>query len=655
MVVHQWLAAGLPMATFLTAAYALRPGGEFARRTGLIRSAILVAAYATVSVEALSAMGILTSAWFTAVWALALAVALAGGWLRWRVRPAGRPSRSRLGFSEWAMIAVIAAFGASTLLIALVAEPNNYDSMAYHLPKVEQWARSGSVEIHPAAFFAQVAYTSGAEYLLLHLRMLTNGDELFNLAQWAAAGLAAIAVSRIAGQLGAERLGQLGSAVLVWTAPIVLLQATSTQNDLVTAAWCACVATIAIDAAQGRMSGQDVAFLGLAFGLAWSTKALGLLVGGVFVAAWFLTRACRVRSVKDARSLAIAGAVVATAALLLVGPFLLRIDQAFGHPLGPQAVREHAMARHDPAAVVVNTARMLQSAVLVEDETANARMAGLVLDLAGALGVDPQDPLMTRGNYPMTPYPGPNEDAVPFPVHVIAVILAGAACLIWRRRHSQVLAYLLCCSVAAIAIAATVRWQYFGNRFLLPVLVVSIPLVGVAIGLAVQRSHLRRRSVMPAVLALAMLSLAAVEHDVILNGNPRPLYSEVKTSVVGADRWETVFARQPSFRSDYEWAAAKVRERGARRIGLVLGATMYEYPMWLLLPDRELVSLQSMVPTRPAPSPSSVDAVICLSPPLDGCQQLIPLGWQVEERPAAVLAFPPDDEPWATTAAIRTP
>jgi 4-amino-4-deoxy-L-arabinose transferase-like glycosyltransferase len=60
-----------------------------------------------------------------------------------------------------------------------------------------------------------------------------------------------MAASRIAAQFGAGRFGQVGAAFVVVTAPMVVLQATSTQTDLTVAAWAGCAATLLIDHARG--------------------------------------------------------------------------------------------------------------------------------------------------------------------------------------------------------------------------------------------------------------------------------------------------------------------------------------------------------------------------------------------------------------------
>ncbi|MEV0722252.1 hypothetical protein AB0I37_05670 [Micromonospora purpureochromogenes] len=172
------------------------------------------------------------------------------------------------------------------LLVALLAEPNNFDSQTYHLPKVEHWVAQGSLDFWPTAIHRQVTIPPGAEYLLLHLRLLTGGDALHNLVQWAAAlGCLAVA-TRVVAQLGGGRRAQLLTAFLLATTPMVALQATSTQTDLVAAAWAGCAGTLALDGLRRRADVGSLLALGAATGLTALTKTSGLLAVGPLLVLW---------------------------------------------------------------------------------------------------------------------------------------------------------------------------------------------------------------------------------------------------------------------------------------------------------------------------------------------------------------------------------
>ncbi|HKS98997.1 MAG TPA: hypothetical protein VJT31_05640, partial [Rugosimonospora sp.] len=197
--------------------------------------------------EGLGALHLLTRTALVLLWSVLvlLAAALLGyrrrAWLRAVV-----PTRG-LGWPERAVLAGVAVLVLAELVVALVSPPNNADSLSYHLARIEHWAQDRSVDFYPTAVHRQIGFSPGAEYLLLQLRLLAGPEGFSNLLQWAAALGCAVVVSRIAAQLGAGRLGQLLAAAVVATAPLVTMEATSTQTDLVAALWVCAGASLALD------------------------------------------------------------------------------------------------------------------------------------------------------------------------------------------------------------------------------------------------------------------------------------------------------------------------------------------------------------------------------------------------------------------------
>lgn len=286
----------LPVLALLAAVFALRPAGSAVApvRLAVLRAALVCGAGAVVLVEWLSRSDDVTAGPIRTAWLIALAVLVSvavgravldrvGPRTLWRhvVAAAARPRL--LG---WLLLVGVLALVVGELVIAVAAPPNNYDSMVYHLPRIETWVQNASVDAYPTSIYRQQALGPGAEYLLLHLRLLTDGDGMFNLLQWAAGAGCLVAISRIAAQLGASPLGQLLSAAAFATTPMVVLQATSTQTDLTAAFWVVATATLALDGIRTRTGWGAAVLLGCGFGLVAVTKATGLLVLGPLLLWW---------------------------------------------------------------------------------------------------------------------------------------------------------------------------------------------------------------------------------------------------------------------------------------------------------------------------------------------------------------------------------
>lgn len=743
------LLAVLPAASVLLLTVASTPRGTAAvapSRLAAVRAALLTGAYAVLVVEVLGALHALTRPAFAAAWLLfLLAAATAVALRRRRDTPAtpaaaatprpvpvgatvtagagpdtptpavddgpvgGRDAaptrtqgvRARLlarvteswrtaGRGERLLAGGIGGLVLVELLIALLAEPNNFDSQTYHLPKVEHWVVQGDLDFWPTAIHRQVTIPPGAEYLLLHLRLLTGSDVLHNLVQWAAGVLCLLVAARITAQLGGGRRAQLITAFVLASTPMVALQATSTQTDLVCAAWVACAATLALDGLRRRTGWGTVLGLGAATGLTAVTKTSGLIAVGPLLVLWGLAQlrlalAARPSAAEPAGRAAGAGpagraptaeasaprvrpvvrvvggsVLILAVAALVVGPFLARVTAEFGHPLGPPRLRESIpMERHDPASILVNALRIGHTAF--DTPIAPLRVAGAdaIIGGAEAIGVDPQDRAITFGRE-VFPVPAwyPDEDRVAFPIAGSLALIGALVALVRPRRidpaqAGPLRAYAVVVLAAVLLHTSMIKWQPWGNRLILYALVLAVPLAGRWLDAVLRRGGDRtpepaepgrgRRSVAAAAVVVVLATSALAGVLALSYGFPRRLVGS--GSVFTTSDWDTRFLRRPEWADEFRWAAAAVRDSGARRIGLVERNDDWEYPWWLLLrqPDGsspDLVSLQSVLPERPPADPASVDAIVCTGT-RPTCAKLVPAGWRLEFRDYVGYALPP--------------
>ncbi|MBT8227170.1 MAG: hypothetical protein HKP61_09615 [Dactylosporangium sp.] len=678
----------LPAAVFVVTTRAVRPAtGVLApRRLTLVRASVLTGALAVCSVEALSTFRLINFAGVAAVWFAALLIAGVGAWWRSRAArpdgpdpPAGadQPSGLRRGWARarrrWSsfgppyrgLLLLLGGLLAAEFLLALICAPNTYDSQTYHLPRIEHWITQHSVEPYASNIHRQVTYPPGAEYLLLHLRLLTGSVVFYASVQWLCGLLCLVATTRITAQLGGGRGAQVLTAVVVGTTPAVVLEASSTQVDLVMAAWVAVLATLVLDGLGRRPATVpgpgSVLLLGLATGLIAITKSTGLPLAGALLAWWFLAwlrRSTRapdgVRTGRRVVTVArIVGGAVAVFGLIsaVTGPYLWRIHTEFGHPLGPPYLRESiALQRHDPAAVLVNGLRQAHTLLDTPLPGVSEATAEGVIWISEALGVDPQDPRITFDN---TTFPAvawyPSEGKAALPVQAV-LLGAGVLTLLARpglrcsgARRGLAIIILLGC----VTHTATVTWSPWANRLTMHLIVLAGPLAGLWLArLAPQtRGDGSRRARRPARRLIAagtvgtLVAAATIGWLSALHGWPRRLVGHQSALVL--DRWHSTFVTRPTWADDYAEVGSAVRAAGARRIGIVQGNDSWEYPWWLVFEGRELVALQSQMPRHPPAAADSVDAIVC-SASTDVCRRYPPEGWVVVQQNTLTYALPPE-------------
>ena len=259
----------------------------------------------------------------------------------------------------------------------------------------------------------------------------------------------------------------------------------------------------------------------------------------------------------------------------------------------------------------------------------NAVTKAGIIGLAGVLGVDPQARDITYWNqtFPYQSWP-PDEDRVSLPAQGV-LILIGALLLLLRKDTRL---YAAVFWLAVLAYVVTVKWQPWGNRLIVFLIVLGAPLAGLWI------AGLNGRRVATWVTTGALAAGIAAAGLAVAYGWPRRLVGH--GSVFTTSQLDQRFIREPEWQRDYTWAAAAVRGAGARQVGLVQGYNTWEYPWWILLRGTKIVPLQSLQPNLPAPGINGLDAVLCVKPPHD-CEFYVPPTWQVHRQGDVAYALAP--------------
>src|SRR4051812_22699344 len=326
-------------------------------------AALLVLAAGTVVLQtiALSIVGAFTPAGLLVAGALAAAAAVAA-WAR-----AGRPSppvyNARRGSATVAVrrhpeVVLLATVATAALLfqgfIAVRVAPSNWDSMTYHLSRGAYWLQYHSATPFPGAGLRQRTSPPDGEMLQAWTMAVAGSDRFAAFVQWAALAGIAACVYLGARLLGFARAHAVFAAALFAVLPQPILQATSTQNDLIAAFFVLASAVFGVRGLRSRRAG-DLAVAAVAAGLAVGTKGTALALAPA-VLVLLGAEAWRSRVSRRLVAAAIGGAVVAVIALGAWGyaQNLAHDGSLFGGLSG-------ATSRHTP--VATNTVRSLWTLV----------------------------------------------------------------------------------------------------------------------------------------------------------------------------------------------------------------------------------------------------------------------------------------------------
>jgi 4-amino-4-deoxy-L-arabinose transferase-like glycosyltransferase len=538
-------------------------------RAGLL-GALAAGVVAVLGVEVLSLAHAVRQGPAVLLVVAALAVA---GVVAWREAPRGPRVAPRPRVHP--LDAAIVAIGLVTLAVALVAAPNTWDSMTYHLPRVAHWAANGSVAHYATWIDRQLWQPPFAEYLVLLGYVAVGGDRLANLPAWLAAAGTVVAASETARLLGRSAAARRLAAFVAATTPGLILEATSTQTDVVAALWIAIVAYLALaECLAPTWTWTAFAWLGAALGLAIGTKGMALPFGLPWIAV-ALAPAWRARRV----DVALTGMGVVLAAVLAIGagPWLRNL-LVFNGPLGPSTVQ--ALLRPtavDPATVIGNLVANVTIHAGTPWSAANAALAAAVTSLHAMLGLDVAAAYPFFGGYRVDPW-NTHENVAGNPVHlVVAAAGAGLAVATWRRRRPGERTYVLALALSVVLLGATVRWQPFNARLHLPLFVLLAP------GIAITMRRFGRAASRVVALVLVVVALPP-----LLASATRPVLTSSLAmpgvrSVFATPRREQYFASRRDVLAVYDRLALAARTLGCRDFVLSTGYDGWEYPLGIVL------------------------------------------------------------------------
>jgi 4-amino-4-deoxy-L-arabinose transferase-like glycosyltransferase len=182
-------------------------------------------------------------------WAMISVHAILGGlgWLawRWREKPSvwgpfqgWQPSLLVQWLRRDLLLTLLVAFTALSYAFALVQvvqiPQNNMDSLSTHLSRIVFWRQNGSFLPWSTTMLDQVWYPVNAQLQTYWTLLFLGNDRLVGSAQWLAALVSAVGIFGLARLFGHGPRQSAFAALIFLSFPLIALQSTTTQTDLVT-------------------------------------------------------------------------------------------------------------------------------------------------------------------------------------------------------------------------------------------------------------------------------------------------------------------------------------------------------------------------------------------------------------------------------------
>jgi len=429
-----------------------------------------------------------------------------------------------LAFSEKFILFLIISIALLKCFSALYSAPNTCDAMTYHLNRVEHWIQNRSIAHYPTHVTRQLYSPPWAEYVILQLRILSNGDYFSNAVQWFSAIGSWVTVAGLAKLLGANRKGQLFSVLLAACLPMGLVQATSTQTDYVMTFWVIGFIYLLWVLYQ-KPSWKHALAAGIYLGLACLTKGNAYLFTPIWIVVFLIARILT----RDFPKLKLLGLILLVACIINL-PYAIRNTSTFKTPYWTC----------DPL-----TNKSLTFPILISNMNFN-----LALHLHNP--------------------PSTGEDDASNEVYLIVMMLVLLFLTFFRpMKHRIYLLYGSGVVLMFIIFSAVVHCDPYNSRFHLAIFVISTPLIG-----TVLMKYWPHRWVWLAAILIYMSSGAW-----LLKCNEHPLIGD--RSIFKTIRSQQYFSTRPDLIYPYIQTVKLIASSNCRDIGLVSDEDEWGYPYWV--------------------------------------------------------------------------
>ena len=243
-------------------------------------------------------------------------------------------------------------------LTAFLYVPNTYDSMTYHMARVVHWMQQGSIDYYVTNIRRQNEMGPGAEYLILFFQIISGTDRLANSVQWISFLLLPAGLYYLSRLLKINRYAIPWIILLCMTTPMALLQASSTQNDLVDT-----ILTISILAVTSRvlfgnisrLNKGEIFLAAICLSAGFLVKPISIVVAMPFIIAGCLFQIKKLKQFLLSSRGAGAVAVSVLLCLLICGPDIGRKieNKVFSRPEVYPLLNEWDKTRlYNPVAII---------------------------------------------------------------------------------------------------------------------------------------------------------------------------------------------------------------------------------------------------------------------------------------------------------------
>lgn len=483
-----------------------------------------------------------------------------------------------LNKSEKFLLSAVIAILVLIFIQGIVYPPNNWDSMTYHLARIPNWISHQSVAHYPTHIFRQIYQPPFSEFVIMHFNILNRGDYFSNSVQFFYLIFSLFAIVLIVDLFGLSRQYKIIALVLTVSIPEVILQASSTQNDIVVSFFILSTVYFAVKSVKQTLF-QNYLFLGLSIGLAVLTKATAYLYLAPVLLFFSISVLINLYKTKKIACLGYSFFAAIISIIINLGPFIRNYNLA-NNILGVDKT-ESRMYSNENMTPVLFVSNVIKNVGLHFGTFPFYKLTNkIIYKLHSLAGVDVNNPgtnfLNINYNCGGTILPTHEDTAantIQFLLIILSLILIGLNILKTKTVFSKISLYISLLLLQAALFCFFLKWQPWHTRLHTPLFMLSVPMVCYAINLNYKFVKIFYK-IIPIIIFSAFI--------IILFNCSRPYISNRFTKIISItdNRYKKYFADRPNLYEEYNSTVENINKMNYKNIGILLGHEDWEYPLY---------------------------------------------------------------------------
>jgi hypothetical protein len=359
------------------------------------------------------------------------------------------------------------------LLLAIFIPPNNWDSMAYHLPRVEHWIQNKNIYPYPTNIVRQVLTSPSSEYIIANFQILAGTDAFSNLVQFASFIFILFSATLIFSIFKIGLKGQFFLLLALLSLPMMLFQATTTQTDLLASFFFISFILFAILIIQTEAN-FIINFIFLALSL-----TLGILTKyhiAIFAAPIVIYLLFVLLKKKNNANIIFAVLISCLTIAIILAPLFARNIYFFGSTTGKDLFDENATIVNSTISIqnmLSNNFKHIVDFISIPINGYNNLLFSVNHSLHNLIGISENAPGNNWAGEPFTVNNHLNEDTAGSIIHAVVIILSFV--IVFKSKYKTKLILLFAyCFIAFSLYGLLFRYTPFDIRLLLPVLILLI-------------------------------------------------------------------------------------------------------------------------------------------------------------------------------------